>query len=178
MAEDGSRSGSPDWPGAIYDVLCGAGVTQVAYVPDAGHARLIELCQANDAMHSVPLTTEEEGIAMLAGAWLGGARGVLLMQSSGVGNCINMLSVVQECRFPLLAIVTMRGQWGEFNPWQMPMGQAVGPALGNAGVIVQHVDEAVDLAVTVAAASELTFNAFRAVAVCVSQRIIGSKVWK
>jgi sulfopyruvate decarboxylase TPP-binding subunit len=129
-------------------------------------------------MHSVALTSEEEGVAMLAGAWLGGARGVLLMQSSGVGNCINMLSVVAECRFPLLTIVTMRGEWGEFNPWQIPMGQGVPRALENAGVIVQHVDNADDLAETVAAASELAFNAFRAVAVSVSQRILGSKEWK
>ena len=166
------------WPEAIFDVLCDAGVTQVAYVPDAGHARLIELCEANNAMHGVALTTEEEGVALLAGAWLGGARGVLLMQSSGVGNCINMLSVVQECRFPLLAIVTMRGEWGEFNPWQIPMGQSAEGALANAGVIVQHVDEAEEVAASVTSACELAFNAFRPVAVSISQRIIGSKVWK
>ena len=178
MAIDAVPGESSQWPDAIFDVLCSAGVTQVAYVPDAGHARLIELCHANSAMHSVALTTEEEGVALLAGAWLGGARGVLLMQSSGVGNCINMLSVVAECRFPLLVIVTMRGEWGEFNPWQMPMGQGVAGALGNAGVIVHHVDDAGDVAATVAAASELVFNAFRAVAVSISQRIIGTKVWK
>lgn len=176
---EGTTPGHPiRWPEAIFDVLCGAGVTQVAYVPDAGHARLIELCRANDGMRSVALTTEEEGVALLAGAWLGGARGVLLMQSSGVGNCINMLSVIQECRFPLLAIVTMRGEWGEFNPWQVPMGQGVAAALGNAGVIVQHVDTPDAIAETVAAASELAFNAFRAVAVSISQRVIGSKSWK
>ena len=100
------------------------------------------------------------------------------MQSSGVGNCINMLSIVQECRFPLLAIVTMRGEWGEFNPWQVPMGQSMAAALGNAGVIVRHVDTAADIADNVAAATELAFNAFRAVAVAISQRVIGSKVWK
>ena len=159
-------------------MLCGAGVTQVAYVPDAGHARLIDLCHANSSMRSVVLTTEEEGVALLAGAWLGGTRGVLLMQSSGVGNCINMLSVVAECRFPLLTIVTMRGEWGEFNPWQVPMGQGVASALGNAGMIVHHVDHAGDVGATVAAASELAFNAFRPVAVSISQRIIGTKVWK
>ncbi|MDX2312790.1 MAG: thiamine pyrophosphate-binding protein [Gammaproteobacteria bacterium] len=178
MTTNTTNSDSSQWPEAIFEVLCNAGVTQVAYVPDAGHARLIELCIDNDAMHSVALTSEEEGVALLCGAWLGGARGVLLMQSSGVGNCINMLSVVQECRFPLLTIVTMRGEWGEFNPWQVPMGQGVSQALENAGVIVQHVDDAGDLAETVAAASELAFNAFRAVAVSVSQRILGSKEWK
>ena len=178
MANSAASSESSQWPEAIFDVLCDAGVTQVAYVPDAGLARLIELCHANDAMQSVALTSEEEGVALLSGAWLGGARGVLLMQSSGVGNCINMLSIVQECRFPLLAIVTMRGEWAEFNPWQVPMGQGVARALANAGVIVHHVDDAGDLAQTVVAASELAFNAFRAVAVTISQRIVGSKDWK
>jgi sulfopyruvate decarboxylase alpha subunit len=178
MTNDALPAESRHWPEEIYDVLRGAGITQVAYVPDAGHARLIELCHADDAMHGVALTTEEEGVALLAGAWLGGARGALLMQSSGVGNCINMLSVVQECRFPLLSIVTMRGEWGEFNPWQVPMGQSMTEALGNAGVIVQHVDDAADIADTVAAAAELAFNAFRAVAVSISQRVIGSKSWK
>jgi len=178
MAKSATPAESSHWPEALFDVLCEAGVSQVAYVPDAGHARLIELCHINKAMHSIALTSEEEGIALLSGAWLGGARGVLLMQSSGVGNCINMLSVVQECRFPLLAIVTMRGEWGEFNPWQVPMGQGVAAALGNAGVIVQHVDAAADIADTVAAASELAFNAFRAVAVSISQRVIGTKIWK
>jgi len=178
MAKDAAPGESSEWPEAIFEVLCGAGVTQVAYVPDAGTARLIDLCHANSTMHSVALTTEEEGVALLAGAWLGGARGVLLMQSSGVGNCINMLSIVAECRFPLLAIVTMRGEWGEFNPWQVPMGQGVAPALGNAGMIVHHVDDADHVEATVAAASALAFNAFRAVAVTISQRIIGTKVWK
>ena len=66
---------------------------------------------------------------MLAGAWLGGERGVLLLQSSGVGNCINMLSLPVICHMPLLMLVTMRGDWGEFNPWQIPMGQGTQAAL-------------------------------------------------
>ena len=62
---------------------------------------------------------------MLAGAWLGGERGVLLTQSSGVGNCTNMLAMVQECHFPLLMLVTMCGEWGRVQSMQVPMGQAV-----------------------------------------------------
>lgn len=104
------------WPDEIYQVLIDYQVRQVAYVPDAGHARLISLCRDTDKMVSVPLTTEEEGVALLGGAWLGGDRGVLLMQSSGIGNCVNMLSLTRTCRLPLLMLVTMRGQWGEFNP--------------------------------------------------------------
>ncbi len=80
-------------------------------------------------IRDVVLTTEEEGVAMAAGAWLGGQRCALLMQSSGVGNCINMLSLSRICRFPMLMFITMRGEWEEFNPWQVPMGSIVEPVL-------------------------------------------------
>jgi sulfopyruvate decarboxylase alpha subunit len=167
-----------DWPDKVHAVLRACNVRQVPYVPDSGHARLIELCRADRNMRAVPLTTEEEGVALLAGAWLGGERGALLMQSSGVGNCINMLGTIAECRFPLLTLVTMRGQWGEFNPWQVPMSQATVPALAAIGVVVQPVDEAERVAETVEAAARLAFNTGRAVAVLISQRIVGAKQFK
>ena len=115
---------------------------------------------------------------MLAGAWLGGERGVLLMQSSGTGNCINMLGLAAECRFPLLMLVTMRGHWGEFNPWQVPMSQATAPALAAMGVLVHHVDEAARVGETVDAGARLAFHTGRSVAVLISQRIIGAKQFK
>jgi sulfopyruvate decarboxylase TPP-binding subunit len=90
-----------NWPNLIFEKLREFDVRHVTYVPDAGHARLIELCQAEHDMEPTVLTTEEEGIGILAGAWLGGERGVLLMQSSGVGNCINTLSLRKGVRLPL-----------------------------------------------------------------------------
>ncbi len=168
----------PAWPDDIHRILADTDVRQVCYVPDAGHTRLIERCLADQRMKSVRLTTEEEGVAMLGGAWLGGERGALLMQSSGVGNCINMLGMTQECRFPLLMLVTMRGEWGEFNPWQTTMGQGTRAALEAVGVIVQHVDDAAHVAETVDAASRLAFNAYCAVAVLIGQRVIGFKQFR
>ncbi|MBW6493539.1 MAG: phosphonopyruvate decarboxylase [Burkholderiaceae bacterium] len=169
---------SPSWSTEVFDELRRAQVRQVAYVPDAGLSELIRLCDAESAMHSITLTTEQEGVAMLAGAWLGGDRGVLLMQSSGVGNCINMLSLQQECRIPLLAIVTMRGEWGEFNPWQLPMGQATQAALEVAGVIVQRAASVADIASVVAASARLAFDSARAVAVLIPQRVLGTKEFR
>jgi len=147
-------------------------------VPDSGHARLINLVRADKSMRAIPLTTEEEGVALTVGAWLGGEKSVLLMQSSGAGNCINMLGMVNECRVPLLALVTMRGQWGEFNPWQVPMSQATIPSLQAVGVVVQTVDRAADIGETVAAAARLAFSTYRMVAVLISQRVIGAKAFK
>ncbi len=173
-----AESVSPvDWPLDIHRVLEAAGIRQVSYVPDAGHAGLIRACQATPSMRTVKLTTEEEGVALAAGAWLGGQRSALLMQSSGVGNCVNMLSLVTACRFPLLTIVTMRGEWAEFNPWQVPMGTIVEPVLRLCNVLTYRVDRAEEAGETVQAAADLAFGGDLAVAVLLSQRLIGRKQW-
>src|ERR1700731_1210915 len=143
------------WPDQLFDVLKGADIKQVGYVPDAGHARLIERCKADNDIRDVVLSTEEEGVALAAGAWLGGQRSALLMQSSGVGNCINMLSLTKNCRFPLVMLVTMRGEWAEFNPWQVPMGSNTQAALELCDVLVYRVDQAADAGETVAAALDI-----------------------
>ena len=169
------------WQTAIFDALCGLSVRQIAYVPDAGHKELISLCQAQETagnMTCVPLTTEQEGIALLAGAWLGGQAGVLLMQSSGVGNCVNMLSLTRTCRFPLLMLITMRGQWGELNPWQIPMGQATEPVLRQCDSLVFHLDREDLAGETVTAAGQMAFNGPSAAAVLISQRLIGAKAFE
>jgi len=132
---------------------------------------------AEPSMREVSLTTEEEGVALLAGAWAGGQRGVLLMQSSGVGNCINMLSLAKSCRFPLTILVTMRGEWAEFNPWQVAMGSKTQAALELMDVLVYRVEEPANAAETVAAALDIAFNGSLATAVLLSQRLIGAKRW-
>ena len=173
----GDRQDSVTWPAEIYRVLKEAKVTQACYVPDAGHSKLIQLLHADPAIATTVLTTEEEGVALAAGAWLGGNRCVLLLQSSGVGNCINMLSLMAICRFPLLAIVTMRGEWAEFNPWQMPMGQATPGALELMGVKTMRATSADEAAETVAAAAVLAFDGDQQTAVLLSQHMLGRKKW-
>ena len=175
--ESVARTSAAAWPDQVFAVLKQAAIRQVGYVPDAGHARLIELCRADPAIRDVVLTTEEEGIALAAGAWLGGERSVLLMQSSGVGNCVNMLSLTKNCRFPLVILVTMRGEWAEFNPWQVPMGSATPPVLAAAGVHVRRADHADDVAAMVAASAALAFDSAVPVAVLLSQRLVGAKVF-
>jgi sulfopyruvate decarboxylase alpha subunit len=176
-AASGSVAEAPAWPDAVYRVLKDSGIRQASYVPDAGHAQLIERLHGDADIHTTVLTTEEEGIALAAGAWLGGDRSVLLMQSSGVGNCINMLSLLASCRFPLLALVTMRGEWAEFNPWQVPMGRATSAVLEAIGVKVIRVDAVAEVADAVSAAAVLAFDSDQAVAVLLSQRLLGRKRW-
>ncbi len=166
---------APGWPDDLFAALKRWNVGLVAHVPDAGHQRLIELCEADNGMRVAPLATEEDGVALLAGGSLGGLRGALLMQSSGVGNCINMLGLPRICRLPLLMLVTMRGEWGEFNPWQVSMGQAAEETMKAVGVIVQRADRAEDVAPAVDAAARLAFEGPNAVALLLGQRLIGAK---
>ncbi len=173
MAED--EHNLEGWQHGLYEQLRAAGVTQFGYVPDAGHRVLIDRSLADPDVHSVALTTEEEGVAMLAGADLGGARGVLLMQSSGAGNCINMLSLTVGGRFPFLTLVSMRGDFGEGNPWQFPMGQATQKVLEAMGLIVMRIDRPEDVAPTTEAALTMAFQSGFAVAVLLGQRLIGAK---
>src|SRR6266536_1751569 len=167
-----------DWQQDVFDVLKEGGVSQIAYVPDAGHATSIRAAQADPDIRAVVLTTEEEGVALVGGAWLGGQRAVLLMQSSGVGNCVNMFSLLHSCRFPFLTLVTMRGEYAEFNPWQNPMGLATQRALELMGITVLRVDRPDQVRDTVSAAFDSVFLAGERVAVLLGQRLIGRKKWE
>ena len=168
----------PSWSDDVMRVFRAQKIRQVAYVPDTGLKRLIELVRADKDIEAVPLTTEEEGVALSVGACLGGERAVLLLQSSGTGNCINMLGMVVECRVPLLLLVTMRGTWAEFNPWQIPMAEATAPVLAAIGCVVKKVDAVEQVGATVSAACQLAFNTNRPVAVLMDQRVVGVKEFK
>jgi sulfopyruvate decarboxylase alpha subunit len=163
------------WQDDLYNLLRRNNVTQFAYVPDAGHRILIDRSLADPEVHSVALTSEEEGVAMLAGADLGGVRGVLLMQSSGTGNCVNMLSLIKGGRFPFLTLVSMRGDFGEGNPWQFPMGQAVQPVLEAMGVICLRIEQPEEVVPTVGAALAMVFQSGQAVSVLLTQKLLGAK---
>jgi sulfopyruvate decarboxylase alpha subunit len=171
------RTSTLSWPDAIYAQFRRVGIRQVGYVPDAGHSRLIELCVNDPDIHDVVLTTEEEGVGLVAGAWLGGQRAALLMQSSGVGNCINMFSLLENCGFPCLVLITMRGEFGEFNPWQVPMGSITEESLKLAGFLTYRVDNAADVDDIVGAGADMAFSGDLSVAILLSQRLIGRKVW-
>jgi len=170
-----SRVDALGWPAAIHAALKKHDVRQVAYVPDGGHTELLQRVHADPAMTPVLLTSEQEGVGVLMGAWLGGQRGVLVMQSSGVGNCVNMLSLVRLCQLPFLALVTMRGEWGEFNPWQVPMGSATAQALQLMGIQVQRAETPGEVGAAMQAACSMAFEGGTPMAVLLAQRLIGAK---
>jgi sulfopyruvate decarboxylase alpha subunit len=150
-------------------------IRTVCTIPDGGLTRLLNLVKSDPAHRLVTLTTEEEGIGIATGCWLGGEKAMIAMQSSGVGNCINALGLATAYRAPCLMLVTMRGMWGEFNPWQVQMGMGARPALEAVGVRCFPVEHADEIGETFAAAADIAFNGRLSAAVLVSQRVIGAK---
>lgn len=167
----------PAWQETIFHVLKDGGVRQIAYLPDAGHSHLIRRAQADPHIEDIVLTTEEEGVALVCGAWLGGQRAVLLMQSSGVGNCVNMFSLLRSANFPFFTLVTMRGEYAEFNPWQRPMGQATQGALELMGITVMRPADTHAVKDVVSAGFDAAFEGNEQVAVLLGQNLIGRKKW-
>ena len=166
------------WSQGLYELLKQHNIKQVSLVPDAGHSALIRLCEADRELQSIRLTTEEEGIALAVGAWLGGSKSVLLMQSSGVGNCINMLSMLNVCQIPLAMFITMRGDWAEFNPWQVPMGHATPTVLDQMGVLVSRADRPEDVLPLAEGTLRIAYNTLRPAALLIGQRTLGAKTFE
>ena len=165
------------WADQLYDSLREMGVKIFAFVPDAGHKVMINRSLDDESAIAVRLTTEEEGVALLAGAHLGGERGVLLVQSSGIGNCINMLSLTENGRFPLVMIVSMRGEFGEQNPWQVPMGRGVRPCLEAMGCHCVSVDRTDEVVAAARAAFGMAYKSNQSVAILLTQKLLGAKVF-
>lgn len=164
-----------DWSEDVFREIKARTIKTVCTIPDGGLTRLLAMIKGDPEQRLVTLSTEEEGMGIVTGCWLGGERAMIAMQSSGVGNCINALGLPAIMRAPCLMLVTMRGQWGEFNPWQVQMGQATRPVLEAVGVKCFPVDKAAEIGETFAAAADLAFNGGFSAAVLISQRVIGAK---
>lgn len=163
------------WDGDIFREMKARDIATVCTIPDGGLTRLLRAVHDDDSMRLVTLSTEEEGMGLVTGHWLGGSKAMIAMQSSGVGNCINALGLPAIMRAPCLMLITMRGVWGEFNPWQVQMGMGTRPVLEAVGVHCFAVDRPEDAGPTFGAAADMAFNGGLSCAVMISQRVIGAK---
>ena len=166
-----------NWQEELFYTIKNEGIKQISFVPDAGHSKIIDMAINDPEIRSIALTTEEEGVALSCGAWLGGHKSVLLMQSSGVGNCINMFSILKSCNFPFLTFVTMRGEFEEFNSWQVPMGSITKPSLKLMGFRVSRIDSSDQVLPVTKNALMDVFEKNQKVALLLAQKFIGKKKW-
>lgn len=115
----------PSWSKHMADVLRRNGIRLFATVPDYIVSHVLEHLWADPGCRVVTACREEEGLGLLSGAFLAGERGALLMQNSGLGNCVNTLgSLNVASQIPVVLVISHRGDLAEFNPAQVPVGQA------------------------------------------------------
>ena len=120
------------WTESITATLKRHDVKLIAYLPDTIVYRVLALLEQDPSFTMVPVAREEEGVGILAGAYLGGRRGALFCQNSGFGNCVNALaSLAVPWQTPILMFL---GQRGEFNVSQTGMGRATRPILDALGI--------------------------------------------
>jgi sulfopyruvate decarboxylase alpha subunit len=130
-----AASDSPAWAQAVVAGLGRARVTDVVYVPDNPLAHVLRALARTPEVRTILATREEEAVGIAAGLYLGGRRAIVMMQSSGLGNALNgIASLVVPYQVPVPLLISMRGEPGEWNAVQVPMGRAVRPVLEALGI--------------------------------------------
>ncbi len=125
------------WHGIIHATLKAHDVKLVTYVPDNVLRPLIERIHADDFFTAFTCTREEEAVGIVSGAWMGGMRGVVLMQTSGFATLPNVLaSLPVPFQIPVLLIVSERGTLGEFNIGQAMVARTMRPVLDS--IAMEH----------------------------------------
>ncbi len=164
------------WAEIVFERLKANSLEVMCYVPDIVFAPLITRMEADPFFTVVPLTREEEGVGVLTGAYLGGRRGLLMMQVSGLGNSVNGLaSLAIPYQIPFLILISQRGELGEFNPAQIAMGQAARPVLDALNIqhfTLRRFDE---VATLTDGAIKTAYTAQKPVALFLSTEMVG---WK
>ena len=149
-------------------------VDVAAYLPDTMVAPMADAVERETRV--VRVVREEAAIGVLAGAWIGGDRGVLICQSSGLANCFNALaSLAVPARLPFLAVVTRRGDLGEFNLAQVPGGYNMPELLDDVGVRNRVVEDSERGAETVRMAGETAFSTRTPYVVLLDSTVTGYK---
>ena len=164
------------WAECVVEQLKAYNVRFISYVPDAIGEQILQCARQDDFFDILPLAREEEGVGVVAGQYVGGSRGAVLMPTSGVGNAINALaSLAIPYEIPLPMFIGFRGELGEFNAAQVPMGQALRPifdALRIPYFLLMHPEE---VRVQIDGALKLTYSLERPVALLLSTQLAG---WK
>lgn len=161
------------WAQGVCAGLRALGCRHVVYVPDNPLSQVLAiLAQEYPEIRTTLATREEEAVGIAAGLYLGGERPALMMQSSGVGNSLNGLaSLLVAYQIPVLLIVSMRGDPGEWNWAQVPMGRAVAPVLDALGIQHLAVETAESSGEAVRACGALAFGTRHPAAVLLPRRL-------
>jgi sulfopyruvate decarboxylase alpha subunit len=172
-ADSSTGPAIPPWATGVADGLWSAGCRDIVYVPDNPLSHILNaLRRDHGQVHALLAMREEEALGIAAGLYLGGAKPAVLMQSSGLGNTLNAIgSLLLPYQIPLMLIVSMRGDPGEWNAAQVPMGRAVVPLLDAFGIQHVAVERDEEAAGTVLALANLAFGTRTAAACLLPRRL-------
>src|SRR5205807_9047794 len=117
---------APEWARTLLGAVKSEEIHHLVFLPDTVMGRLLALAEEDAFFRLHGVHREEEAVGILTGLFMGGQRGAMLVQSSGLGNTLNALgSLAMVYGVPLPLLVSLRGELGEFNPAQLQMGRAV-----------------------------------------------------
>jgi sulfopyruvate decarboxylase alpha subunit len=164
------------WASCIIDQLKIYKIRYLNHVPDNIIEQILKLARDDEFFDILPLAREEEGVGVIAGQHVGGARGALLMPSAGVGNTINALaSLAIPYKIPLPMFIGWRGDLGEFNTTQVLMGQILRPVLDAMGIPHFTLTNLEDLPTILDGGLKLTYTLEQPVAFLIATQLTG---WK
>ena len=166
-----------DWADTVVQGLKEHRVSLISFVPDVSIDKVTRLMEEDPYFRAVAATREEEAIGVAAGAYAVGRNAAVFMQSSGFGNCINALaSLCIPCRIPIPMFINLRGEVGEFNIGQVPMGRATRPILDVLGLIYYTLDSDYKLDQKIKGALKLCYASRQPLALCLTPLLHGGKL--
>jgi sulfopyruvate decarboxylase TPP-binding subunit len=167
------------WSEVLLDTLKENDVRLVTYVPDNVLTPLIKGAATDNYFMSLCATREDEAVGVVAGAWMGGLRGVVMMQTSGFGVVPNALaSLIVPSQIPAILIVSERGTLGEFNIGQVMVSRTMRPTLDSLAVMHHTLTDAATMPFIVDRAIKQAYATLAPVAFILSPLLTGGKVFK
>lgn len=164
------------WEDDVVDALSQNGIETIAYLPDSILDGLIDMVIDDESFRTIRVAREEEAVSLLGGVWLGGGRGALICQSSGLANTFNALgSHAKPARLPFLGLVTRRGDLGEHNYAQVPAGYGLPKMLDAIGIRYHHLDNTGDAGSRVAMAADSSFTTEEPYLLLLERTLTGGK---
>ena len=169
----------PTWYAILQATLRANDVRLVTYVPDRVLTPLIAGVQADPFFTAFATAREEEAVGVVAGAWMGGKLGVVLMQTSGFGTLANALaSLAVPYQIPLIMVISERGTLGEFNWGQALVCRTMRPVLDSLAMEHHTIPDLEALVFIVDRSIKQAVATQAPVALILSPLLTGGKVFK
>ncbi|HWP47327.1 MAG TPA: thiamine pyrophosphate-binding protein [Candidatus Limnocylindrales bacterium] len=164
------------WAETIVKVLKENDIRSISFLPDTVIGKILNYAVKDGSFELITLAREEEGVGIVTGEYLGGRRGVLMMQSAGLGNSVNALaSLAIPYQIPFLLLISQRGELGEFNACHVTMGKALRRILDALGIQHFTLRREDEVEIMMQGAIKTAYASEQPVAVILSSELVG---WK